>query len=552
MAERDHREESVDNIEPGMQVEATKGDLGEDDVSPARVEDVRRDESGNIKKVVVRKGALFHKEIEVPADRIQEVEQDREANSSQGEVKIDVSEREIESLQTGSIQSLAHREEAEQCGLLDQVEQQVPTAEGLREKEGRIYSPRPRNPFWRIVGPGFLAGMSGNDSSAITTYAINGASLGYGLLWLMLLSTPLYFAVQFACAKIGRVSRKGLSQLLCEQYGRGASTIVSILLIITNVSLIAADLAAVGSGFSLITGLNWIWFLVPVAVILWYLTVYRNFESLKKIFLVLSFAFVCYIITSIIAHPDWSTVLAATFVPHMNWTFTGISNIVALLGATISPYSMFWQVQGEREEVRDGRDVRQQVRQAGLDVASGVVSGNLVAYFVIVGTATTLFPHHIQINTAQAAAQSLEPLLGPFARYLFALGLIGSGVVAIPVLLASTSYAVSGTFGWPAGLSKQPWQNEGFYLTLTAALVVGLLLALIGISPITLIFGSNIVAGVLAPILVIIVFLIGNDRRVMKKHRLGRFINLCLIVISCILIVAAIVFFYSLVTGQGS
>ena len=420
----------------------------------------------------------------------------------------------------------------------------------MREKEAIIQAARPKSTFWRIIGPGVLSGTSGNDPSAVTAYAVDGASVGYGHLWLMLLSTPLYQAVQFACAKIGRVSQRGLSQLLREHYGRSAAILASLLLIITNVALIAADLAAIGSGLELVTGLRWVWFVVPVGFILWYLTVYRNFESFKKIFLTMSFVFVAYILTAFFSHANWGTVLVHTFVPQIGLDFTSISSAVALLGATISPYSMFWQTQGELEEKRTGT-LKKQLREAEIDVGTGSISGQVVAYFVIVSTASTIFIQHGSIKTAADAAHALEPLAGPLARYLFAVGLVGSGIVAIPVLLASTSYAVSGAFGWPSGLSKRPWQNEGFYLILTVALVIGLIVALIGIDPIRLIFWANILAGIMAPLLVITILLVGNNRKIMKGQKLSLLNNFGLVLIATILVVAVALLFYGLITGQG-
>jgi Mn2+/Fe2+ NRAMP family transporter len=170
---------------------------------------------------------------------------------------------------------------------------------------------------------------------------------------------------------------------------------------------------------------------------------------------------------------------------------------------------MFWQVQGEKEEKREG-SIKQKMRGAALDIAIGVISGNLVAYFIIISTASTLFVHHQNITTAADAARSLEPLLGPVAKYLFAVGLIGAGLVAIPVLLASTSYAVAGTFGWPAGLSKKPWQNEGFYL-----------------------------------------IAIGNNPKIMQKYRLGLITNFGLVMTALVMFAAAILLFYGLATGKG-
>ncbi len=549
MREKRSRKQEQD-IVPGMIVEATEGDLGEQDISPARVTDIKRDAQGNIEDIEVEKGILFRKKIEIPVDRIQEIDPATNGHTS-GEIKIDADESELESLTSAGEQELSPDKVRPQDSLLDQVEQQAPTVEGMREKEANIQAVRPKSTFWRIIGPGVLSGTSGNDPSAVTAYAVDGASVGYGHLWLMLLSTPLYQAVQFACAKIGRVSQRGLSQLLREHYGRPAAILASLLLIITNVALIAADLAAIGSGLELVTGIHWVWFVVPVGFILWYLTVYRNFESFKKIFLTMSFVFVAYILTAFFSHANWGTVLVHTFVPQIGLDFASISSAVALLGATISPYSMFWQTQGELEEKRTG-PLKKQLREAEIDVGTGSISGQVVAYFVIVSTASTIFIHHGSINTAADAAHALEPLAGPLARYLFAVGLVGSGIVAIPVLLASTSYAVSGAFGWPSGLSKRPWQNEGFYLFLTVALVVGLIIALIGIDPIRLIFWANILAGIMAPLLVIIILLVGNNRKIMKGQRLSLLNNFGLVLIAIILIVAVVLLFYGLATGQGN
>ena len=413
-----------------------------------------------------------------------------------------------------------------------------------------------RSTVWAILrplghlGPGFLSGMAGNDATAMTTYAIDGATAGYGHLWLMLLATPMYQAVQFACGKIGRITQKGLADILREYYGRWVALLAVLILVIANVALIAGDLVAIGSGLEMITGLSWAWFVIPVAALLWCLTVYRSFESILKLFSILSLAFVTYLVTALFSDPKWGVVLLRTFVPQVSFDFSSLSAAVALLGATISPYSMFWQAHGEKEQPRPG-SLTQQVRSAALDVASGVISGNLVAYFVIVTTAATLFTHHQSINTAADAAQALEPLLGPFAKYLFAIGLIGAGCIALPVLLASTSYAVADAFGWPSGLSQKLWQCKEFYLILTATLIVGLVVALLHFNPIQLIFCANVLVGVLAPILVMYVMIVGNNRAIMQNEPLGPVTNLFLVVTVVVLVAADLLFFYGLVTGQG-
>lgn len=557
-----------------MQVETTRGDLGEKDIDQPRVSKVVRDQHGNVRDIVVSKGVIFKKKLDVPADRITDVEPAPSGNPRQGEVTIDIEKGEIAALKATGEETLPDEEK----GLLDTVKQEMPTAEGVRDLEssgnavqaqrenaeiekqedttqvtqeaGEGGTGHKKRSLLHVLGPGFLAGMAGNDASAVASYSIDGATAGYGHLWLMLLSTPLYQAVQYACAKIGRITQKGLAEILREHYSPWVAASASLVLIVANIALIAADLVAISSGLQLITGLNWLWFVTPIAFLLWFLTVYESFETIKKIFIVMSLVFVVYIVTAIFAKANWGAVLLNTFIPHISFSFATVSSAVALLGATISPYNIFWQVKGEEEEARAG-SMKQQMHGAALDIAIGVISGNLIAYFIIVSTAATLFTHHKSIATAADAALALQPLLGPFGKYLFAIGLIGAGFIAIPVLLAGASYAVSGTFGWPAGLSRKPWQSEGFYLILTLALIVSVVIALLHIDPIQLIFWANVLGGVLAPILVIYLLIVGNNRKIMGKRRLGRLTNIGLVITILVMVAAACLLFYGLATGQG-
>ena len=552
------KKRNINRATEGMAVEAIKGDLGEHDLSKPTVETVTRDADHQVTGLVVEKGLLFKKKIEVPADRIQRVESGW--GEGQGKVVIDSGEKELESLHGHKEAELVTEREIRRehkQDLLNEVEEKIPTAEGLRKKEA---IPQPENEpeqevsssprYWlRMLGPGFLAGMAGNDSSAVAAYAVDGSQVGFGHLWLMLLSTPLYQAVQYACAKLGRVTQQGFADILRKNYSRKVALPAALVLLVANIALITADLVAVSSGLELLTHIAWVWFVVPVAIILWYLVIYSNFKLIKKIFVCLSLAFVAYLITGILAKPDWGQVLFNTFVPHLGLDFASVSSAVALLGATISPYNIFWQVQGEKEEKRPGTQ-KQKLRFAAMDVAVGVISGNLVAYFIILSTAATLFKAHKTISTASDAAQALTPMLGPFGEYLFALGLIGAGIVAIPVLLASTSYAVSGTMGWPSGLSKRPWQNEGFYLIISAALILSVVLALLRLNPIQLLFWANVLNGILAPVLVVYVLILGNNQRIMRGQRLGIFTNIGLVVTIVVMVAAVIMLFYGLLTGQ--
>jgi len=554
----EQREADTENIEPGMTVETTQGDLGEADVSKPTVTKVEKNSHGQAQKVVIKKGVVFKKTLEIPVDRVQAVDQDATDKQKPGSVTVEVGKREAEELTAVGEEELAPENQSD---IFKQMEHKIPTAEGLREKEAysrlasrdeqaRTVPAKKPNVIFQILGPGFLAGMAGNDSSAVTSYSVDGATNGFGHLWLLLLSTPLYHAVQYACAKVGRVTQMGLTEILRKQYSRWVAAPAALILIMANMALIAADLVAIGTGLELITKISWVWFVIPVGVILWYITVYRNFETIKKVFIAISLVFVVYIITVIFSGANWGSVLFHTFVPQLNLTFVSVSSAVALLGATISPYTIFWQMQEEKEEKRAG-SLRQQMHESGLDIAIGVIGGNLIAFFIMVCTAATLFAHHRSIATAADAARALEPLLGPFAEYLFAIGFIGAGIVAIPVLLASTSYAVAGTFGWPAGLSKKPWQSEGFYLILTGGAIASMVVALLHFDPIQLMFWANVLNGVLAPILVVYVLVIGNNREVMHNQRLGLPTNIGLGIAAFIMFAAAILLFYGLATGQG-
>jgi NRAMP (natural resistance-associated macrophage protein)-like metal ion transporter len=581
-------QKEAEKIEVGMVVEADEGDLGQEDITEAKVTDIVHGQSGDVETIVAEKGTVFRKKIEIPTKRIQSVVQNTGADKpgdSPGKVVFSASEVEVDALTSVGLEAFPPEDLTKPNNgndLLDLTGKALPTDVGLRkleeeaspetgptaqeidkhgtqekgksgEREGRTDTAEGDGDnvkIFQVLGPGLLSGMAGNDASAVASYSLDGAQNGYGHLWLMLLSTPLLQAVQFASAKIGRVQQKGLAEILREHYGRKLAVPAALLLIVANIALIAADLVAISAGLELITGMYWAWFATPVALGLWYITVYQNFDSIKKIFLAMSMVFVAYMITAFFSKADWGKVLTNTFVPHVDFGFASISTAVALLGATISPYTIFWQVQGEKEEKRSG-STKKKFRFAAIDIGAGVISGNLIAYFIIVSTAATLFTNHQQIHTALDAARALEPLVGSFAKYLFAVGLIGAGLIAIPVLLASASYGVAGTIGWPSGLSKKPWQNEGFYLILTVGLVVSLLIALIGLDPVHLMFWANVLQGVLSPILVVLLVVIGNSKGIMGKDKLGLVTNAGLVLAAIVMFAASVLLFYGLATGQG-
>src|SRR5579875_3470064 len=325
-------------IKPGMTVKTPQANLDDSDISRAHVQEVIRDDAGNVQDVVVEKGVVFRKDIVVPADRITQVKP--AARGKPGEVVVDAREGEFDSLSAVGKEELATEREARvkvPHDVLGEAEEALPTAEGQRQREGQrrrntplppneaalaesVATPQASNRFTtllRALGPGFLAGMAGNDASAVTSYSVNGATNGFGQLWLMLLSTPMFQAVQFACGKVGRVSQTGLADLLRQRYGMAVAVPATLILVVANVGLIAGDLVAIGSGLELITGIDWLWFVLAAALFLWYMTVFQNFETIKKVFLGMSLAFLAYLITGFMVHPHWGEVLSNTFVPHL-------------------------------------------------------------------------------------------------------------------------------------------------------------------------------------------------------------------------------------------
>src|SRR6266550_2286785 len=330
----------LNEIQPGMEVEDTEHALGEGDISKPRVSNVIRDKQGQVKYVIIGKGLLFKKMVMVPANRIKEVKREPEDKKGLGEIVIKTTPEDEQELKKRGLDILS---DIEKGNLLAEIQEALPTAEGLEaleaesEQEGpHEHAKHPRiSQLMRDIGPGFLAGMSGNDATAVTSYAINGATAGYSQLWLMLLTTPMYQAVEYSCSKIGRTTKVGLDAILRAYYSRWVAVLAALILIITNIALIAGNLVAIGSGFELLTGISWVWFVIPAAFFLWYITVFSNFNLLKKIFIVMSAAFITYIITAFVSVADWKTVLIDSFVPQINFNFASISAALALLGAAL-------------------------------------------------------------------------------------------------------------------------------------------------------------------------------------------------------------------------
>lgn len=401
--------------------------------------------------------------------------------------------------------------------------------------EARGHSHNPLVRYFRQLGPGLVTGASDDDPSGITTYSVAGAAFGYTMLWTAVVTLPLTIAVQLTCARIGLVSGHGLAGAVRHHYPRSFLYGACALLLVANVFNISADLAGMAEAAALLTG----WparLLVPLfgVGILW-ATVYMRYATLARILKWLTAVLFAYVGAAFLAHPDWNAVLQATIVPAVRWDSAHLSTLVGILGTTISPYLFFWQASQEVEEEKaQGRRTVAQRRgatehelaDARLDVVTGVGLSNLGFYFIVLTSGATLHQAGVhRIESARQAAEALRPLAGEAAYLLFAAGIIGTGLLAVPVLAGSASFAVAELFGWPAGLDLSPRRGRRFYLVLAGAIAGGMLLDVSDANPVRMLFLSAVVNGVLAPPLLVLVMLVGNDRRIMGRHVNGPWLN---------------------------
>lgn len=377
-------------------------------------------------------------------------------------------------------------------------------------------SPRPRSlrQWLRILGPGFITGVAGDDPAGIGTYAQAGAESGTGLLWLLLLATPMLQVVQVSCAKLGIVTKKGLSLLLRERYGLVVALIAALLTAVANIATIGADIAGIASAFALIFPLKWTWFVLPITLAIWYFQVYMDYNVIRKVLMWLGMTLLAYVVAGFLAKPHWGSVLRDTFVPHVEMNMGFIVVAVGLLGTTISPYMYYFQA----AQVVEEHSTVKKIPDMTVDTTFGMVFTNIVSYFIILSTAATLHAHGKSVETATDAAKALEPFAGAAAKYLFAAGMIGAGLLAVPVLATSTASMIGETLGWRIGLSRSVTRARGFYMMLSIAMAIGAVITVSGISPIKAMFWSQVISGFVAPVLLFLIFCMMRSKELLGDH----------------------------------
>ena len=381
--------------------------------------------------------------------------------------------------------------------------------------------------FFRELGPGLITGCADDDPSGISTYSIAGAGFGYSVLWTALLSFPLMVSVQMMCSRLGMVTGEGLGSVIRRHFPRWVLWGACLLLVTANVVNIAADLGGMGESAAMVTGLNAkIWTPLFTALIVSFLF-WSSYRQIARVFKWITLVLLAYVATAFCAHVDWKAALAATFVPRLSLSRDALSVFVGILGTTISPYLFFWQAAQEVEEERAmGRNLAQrqgatgpELRLARTDVMVGMFASNFIMYFIILTTAATLHAHgKTHIDTARQAAEALRPLAGKAAYWLFTLGLIGTGMLGVPVLAGSSAYAIAEASDWHGSLEKKPRGARRFYAVLAAAMVGGLALDFAGVDAVKMMFWAAVLNGALAPPLILLVILLTSNAGIMGKR----------------------------------
>jgi NRAMP (natural resistance-associated macrophage protein)-like metal ion transporter len=402
-------------------------------------------------------------------------------------------------------------------------------------KQKQTAVPRSSRGFFSGLGPGLITGAADDDPSGISTYSVTGAAFGYAPLWTALFSFPLMTAVQMMCARLSMVTGQGLAGVIRSRYSRSVLWGSCALLVIANTVNIGADLGGMGKVTEMVTGISSLYWTPVYAMVIASFLIWSTYDSVARIFKWLTLVLFAYVGAAFLAKPDWAAVLRSTFIPHFEISSKYWATLVGIFGTTISPYLFFWQASEEVEEERkEGLATLKQrkgttdaaLKQSRNDVVTGMFFSNLIMYFIILTTAATLHAHgKTTIETAQDAAEALRPLAGAGAYWLFSLGLIGAGMLGVPVLAGSSAYAVAEAAKWRGSLADRPRRSRNFYVVIVTGLALGMAMNYAGFNAVSMLFWSAVLNGVLAPPLIVIVLLLTNNRKIMGARSNPRWLS---------------------------
>ncbi|WP_045106300.1 NRAMP family divalent metal transporter [Legionella hackeliae] len=402
--------------------------------------------------------------------------------------------------------------------------------------------------FFKKLGPGLITGASDDDPSGIATYSQAGAQFGLATLWTALITFPLMVSIQEMCARIGMVTSAGLTANIKKYYPQPLVIFVLLITVPAILLNIGADIAGMGAVANLVVPVipSYV-FSIFFTIVLMLAIIFLSYGKIVATLKYLCLSLFLYLIIPFISTPNWFEVLKHTFIPTVQFNKQFLQILVAILGTTISPYLFFWQATMEAEN-HQGKYVfvsRHDIKNMNKDVVFGMFSSNLVMYFIILTTGTILFPQGIhQIETVEQAASALKPLVGEFSYLLFALGVIGTGFLAIPVLTGCVSYILSTTFNWKGDLDKQFFKAKCFYGVIIISLIIGLAINFIGLNPLEALLYTAILYGISAPILIIFILFISNNKKIMGKFTNSKWSNIFGITTLLLMTTSAITLLY--------
>ena len=379
--------------------------------------------------------------------------------------------------------------------------------------------------FFKRALPSIITGGAGDDPAGVLTYTTIGATTGYSLLWLLILTTPMLVAAISMADRIARTTRTGLITVLRERHGRVAAGVMMMLLVIANIGVISADVSAVAEVLQILTGIRWEWF-VPVILMILYIILRTGYTRTKGILIAFAMGLMLYAIAALMAHPKWGTVLRTMIIPQVSFDHNWMLAALGLLGATVSPYMLFWQADEEIEELRQGTSAEENIT----GIWGGMIFSNIISLFIIIAAAAALHESGGQISTVFDAAKALSPL-GRIGDLAFIIGIVGAGILALPVFAGTTAYAVAEVFGWVEGLDEPAGIARGFYIVLGAALLGGALISILpNFNPADALFYSQVFNGVLLPIIMVVLLMLSNDSKVTGMDRNPLWVNIMAIV----------------------
>lgn len=397
-------------------------------------------------------------------------------------------------------------------------------------------------PILAVIGPGIISGSVDNDAGGITTYSIAGAQFGFGLLWVLFLTTFALIITQEIGARMGLVTGKGLGSLIRERFGIRWTAVIMVILLIANIGTIAAEFAGIAAALD-------IFHVTPIisvgiaALVIFFIVTKGNFKNLERLFLVTSAFYIVYIFSAVLAHPHWGLALESLVTPTIQTNKLYLLSLIALIGTTITPWGQFFI----QDYVVDKNLTKDDLGAERMDVTTGSLITNVISFFIIVACAATIFLHHQTIASASDAAQALVPLAGNLAAILFAFGLLNASVFGAALVPVSTSYVITEAFGFESGLNFHFSEAKQFYGLFALLLFIGALLVVLPFVPLlTILFVSQAINAVLLLPVLIFVFLLSNDKKILGSYTNGKIINIVVIITFLAIAVSSVAYFISL------